>query len=144
MIYIISYCLKDSGSSKCWTMTNVPRIHIVRSSIIKVSQKYLKLGKTKSFLKIRWLSGKEYAVNARGAGDGSSIPRWGKSPRGSNGNPLQYSKRHGQRSLNGYSPRGGKELDITQRLSSSSKDEIYNIFQSDHINGKRTMKTSQN
>ena len=36
----------------------------------------------------RWLSGKESACNA-GAPD--SIPGWGKSPGGRNGNPLQYS-----------------------------------------------------
>ena len=52
-------------------------------------------------------------TNAGDAGDGSSVPGLGKSPRGSNGNPLQYSKPHGQRSLDGYSPWGSKELDIT-------------------------------
>ena len=31
--------------------------------------------------------------NARDAGDRSSIPGWGRSPGGGNGNPLQYSYR---------------------------------------------------
>ena len=36
----------------------------------------------------RWLSSKESACNS---GDIGSIPGWGRSPGGSNGNPLQYS-----------------------------------------------------
>ena len=35
-----------------------------------------------------WLSGKESAYNA---GDMGSVPGWGRSPGGGNGNPLQYS-----------------------------------------------------
>ena len=38
------------------------------------------------------------------------------------GNPLQYSyleNAHGQRSLEGYSPGGHKELDTTERLSTA-------------------------
>ena len=38
-----------------------------------------------------WLRGKESACNARDAGDMGSIPGWGRSPGGGNGNPLQYS-----------------------------------------------------
>ena len=51
------------------------------------------------------------------AGDPGSIPGSGRSPGGGHGNPLQYScleKPHGQRSLAGYSPWGGKELDRTE------------------------------
>ena len=49
---------------------------------------------------------KESAWNA---GDTGSVPGSGRSPRGGNGNPLQYSgKSHGQRSLVGYSPWGLK------------------------------------
>ena len=43
----------------------------------------------------------------------------GRSPGEGNGNPLQYSylgHPRGQRSLVGYSPRGRKESDITERL----------------------------
>ena len=53
-------------------------------------------------------------------GDLGSIPGLGRSPGGGHGNPLQYSclkNPHGQRSLAGYSPRGCKELDTTERLS---------------------------
>ena len=49
-------------------------------------------------------------------GDLGSIPGWGRSPGGGQGNPIQYSFRenpHGQRSLVGYSPWGHKELDRT-------------------------------
>ena len=40
------------------------------------------------------------------------IPELGRSPGGRHGNPF-----HGQRSLAGYSPRGHKELDTTEHLS---------------------------
>ena len=54
------------------------------------------------------------------AGDLGSIPRLGRSPGGGHGNPLQCScleNPHGQRSLEGYSPWGCKQLDTTERLS---------------------------
>ena len=57
---------------------------------------------------------KESACNA---GDLGSIPGLGRSPGGGHGNPLQYScleNLHGQRSLVGYNPWGGKELDTTE------------------------------
>ena len=47
------------------------------------------------------------------AGDPGSIPGSGRSPGEGNGNPLQFQ---GQRSLVGYSPRGCKESDTTERL----------------------------
>ena len=48
--------------------------------------------------------------------DAGSIPGLGRSPRGGHGNPLQYSclEHRIQRSLEGYSPRGCKELDMTE------------------------------
>ena len=49
--------------------------------------------------------------------DAGSVPGWGGSPGGGNGNPLQYScleNPHGQRSLVSYSPRGLKESDMTE------------------------------
>ena len=49
------------------------------------------------------------------AGDVDSIPGWGRSSGGGNGNLFQYSgKSHGQRSLVGYSPWSLKESDTTQ------------------------------
>ena len=65
--------------------------------------------------------GKESTCNA---GDQSSIPELGRSPGGEHGNPLQYScleNPHRQRSLLGYSPRGLKELDKTERLNTAHK-----------------------
>ena len=47
---------------------------------------------------------------------------WEDSPGGGHGNPLQYScleNPHGQSSLEGYSPRGHKELDTTEQLSTA-------------------------
>ena len=65
------------------------------------------------------------------AGDLSSIPGLGSSPGGGHGNLLQYScieNPLGQRSLAGYSPRGCKELDMTERLSTYEHQEKYGIF----------------
>ena len=50
-------------------------------------------------------------------------PWVGKTPQGGHGNPLQYSyleNHHGQRSLVGCSPRGCKESDTTEGLSTLS------------------------
>ena len=63
------------------------------------------------------LSGKESAYNAGATGDVGLIPGSGRSHGEKHGNPLQYScleNSHGQRSLEGYSPCGHKELDTTQ------------------------------
>ena len=46
------------------------------------------------------------------------FPGLGRSPGGGHGNPLQYSC-HGQRSLTSYSLWGHKELDLTDRLSTT-------------------------
>ena len=51
------------------------------------------------------------------AGDLGSIPGSGRSPGGGHSNPLQYScleNPYGQRSLEGYGPRGRKESDMTE------------------------------
>ena len=59
-------------------------------------------------------AGKESACNA---GYPSSIPGLGGFPGGWHGNPFQYScleTPYGQRSLEGYSPRGCKESDMTE------------------------------
>ena len=61
--------------------------------------------------------GKESACNV---GDLGSFPVLGRSPGGGHGNLLQHScleNPHGQRSLVSYSPRGCKEFDMTERLS---------------------------
>ena len=53
-------------------------------------------------------------------GDLGSIPGLGRFPGGEHCNPLQYSSlenSHGQRSLAGYNPWGGKESDLTEWLS---------------------------
>ena len=63
--------------------------------------------------------GKESTCNV---GDVGTIPGLGRSPGGGHGNPLHYScleNPHGQRSLEGYSPWGCKELDTTEQLSTA-------------------------
>ena len=56
------------------------------------------------------------------AGDLGLIPGLGRALGGEHSNPLQYyslEKPHGQRSLMGYSPRGHKESDRTEQLSTA-------------------------
>ena len=58
-------------------------------------------------------------------GELGSIPGSGRSPGGGHGNPLQYScleNPHRQRSLVSYSPRGHKELDTSERLSTAHRE----------------------
>ena len=67
---------------------------------------------------------KESACNV---GDLGSIPGLGRSPGGGHGNPLQCScldNHRGQRSLVGYSPRGCRESDTTERLSTAQGGEL--------------------
>ena len=71
---------------------------------------------------------------ARNAGDLGSISGLGRPPWEGNSNPLQYScleNPHGQRSLAGYSPWGGKELDMTEHTAKrpvrQSKENIAEI-----------------
>ena len=60
---------------------------------------------------------KNSPANAEDIRNAGSDPRLGRSPGEANGNPLQYScleNPHGQRSLVGLSPWGGKESDLTE------------------------------
>ena len=60
---------------------------------------------------------KNLPANAGDARDMGSIPGSGRSPGGGHDNLLQYScleNPHEQGSLEGYSPRGHKELDMTE------------------------------
>ena len=69
--------------------------------------------------------------SAWSAGDLGSIPGLGRSPGGGHGNPLQYScleNPHRQRSLVGYSPWGGKELDTTEWLSTQHTASYWQLF----------------
>ena len=64
--------------------------------------------------------GKEPTCNAGDIRDADSFCRSGRSPGGRHGNPLQCAcleNPHGQRNLVDYSPRGRKQLDMTERLS---------------------------
>ena len=53
------------------------------------------------------------------AGDAGLIPGLGRSPEEGNGNPLQYSSLENPvaEGPGGYSPRGGKESDMTKQLT---------------------------
>ena len=57
--------------------------------------------------------------NVGEAGDVGSVSGLGRSHGGGNGNPLQYSclanHMDRERSLAGYSPRGGKDSDMIER-----------------------------
>ena len=61
--------------------------------------------------------GSEVEESASDAGNPGSIPGSGRSPGEGNGNPLQYSCLENpmdRGALVGYSPRGHKELDMTE------------------------------
>ena len=63
---------------------------------------------------------KNPTANAGDARDSGSATGLGRSPGEGNSNPLQYScleNPHGQRCLVGYSSRGRKESDATERES---------------------------
>ena len=69
---------------------------------------------------------KNLIANTGDVGDASSIPGSGRSPGIGDGNPLKYScleKSHGQRNLEGYSPWGHKESDMTEHKHSHITDE---------------------
>ena len=69
---------------------------------------------------LRFSGGSEGKESACNAGDLDSVPRLGRPPGEGHGNPLQYScleNSQGQRSLEGCSPWGRKELDTSARLS---------------------------
>ena len=55
-------------------------------------------------------------VNAGNIRDTGLIPGLGSSPGGEHGNRLQYlpGESHGQRKLVGYSPKGYRELNMTE------------------------------
>ena len=56
-------------------------------------------------------------TNAGDVRDNGLILAWGRSPGEGHGNPLQYScleSPHEQQSLAVYSPKGHKELDMTE------------------------------
>ena len=60
---------------------------------------------------------KNLSTDAGDRKDVSSIPGSGRSPREGNGTPTFLpAEFHGQRSLEGYSPWGHKELDMTEQL----------------------------
>ena len=70
---------------------------------------------------------KNPSTNEDDTREAGSIPGSGRSSGVGNGTPIQYSCLeilNGQRSLVGYSPRGRKKSDITERLSTYI---IYNI-----------------
>ena len=69
-----------------------------------------------------FLGGSDSKKSSCNVGDLGSVLGLGRSPGGGHGSPLQFScleNPHGQRSLAGYSPWGRKELDTTERLSTS-------------------------
>ena len=74
----------------------------------------------------RFLSGKEL----RNGGGAGSIPGSGRSPRGGNGKPLQYSCQENPVgvSLMVLSPRSCKELDVTEQMNTTTAICIHLCF----------------
>ena len=66
-------------------------------------------------------------ANAGHIRDVGSVPGWGRSPSGGNGNPLQYScleNPHGQRNLQGYYSWVCKVSDMTEQLNSKGTERV--------------------
>ena len=76
-------------------------------------------------IKVVWTSQvvlvvKNLPAKARDTRDECSIPAWGRAPGGGKWQPMSVllpGKFHGQKSLEGCSPWGHKELDTTERLN---------------------------
>ena len=88
--------------------------------------------------------GSDNKESAFRAGDLGSVPGLGRSPRGGNSNPLQYScpeNPYGQRSLAGYSLGGLKELDMTERLSTIISNEWMNEWKYKYTKGMNNART---
>ena len=108
---------------KIWHFTAITQVQsLVREARIphavwhgqKVEKKKKRVEKFPAPTKV-----KNSRAKAEDARDSWSIPGWGRSPGGGNGNPLQYSCLEDpmdKRSLVGYSPQGCKESDTTERL----------------------------
>ena len=83
---------------------------------------------------------KNLTANAGDTRDEGLIPGSGRSPRGGQGNPLQYScleNPHGQRSLAGYSPWGRKESDTTERVSTQAEGTALFLAPTPYCLGER-------
>ena len=74
--------------------------------------------------------GSDSKQSACNVGDLGSIPGLGRSLAGEHGKPLQYRNPYGQRSLVGCNPRGRKELNTTEWLSTHThKLERFQVWE---------------
>ena len=81
-------------------------------------------------------AGKEFTCNAGDTGDLGSIPRSGRFPGGGKWQPTPGflpEKSHGQRSLVGYNPKGCKESDKTERISTYIHTFLKYLFIECHV-----------
>ena len=117
-----------------WLSIHCNRIFALKKMYFRVSiyKKRSQVGKSVNGLILIYLI---YIVGFSGSsqvkslsantGDLGLIPGSKKCPGEGNGNPLQYSclrKSHGQRSLEGYSPQGGKKSDTTFDMTEQQQD----------------------
>ena len=121
-IFSLSKALQYLLGAQRWVMTPPPQEPSVEAACSNsgVSIMWLTVVQVQRCVGIeRKSSGSNSKDSACNAGDPSSIPGLGRSPRGRNGNPLQYSRlenSHEQRSLAGYSPWGRRESGTTEWL----------------------------
>ena len=114
------------------------KVYPLQYSDLESSMDYIVHGVAKSqtresdFHSLGFPGGSDDKESTCNAGDLSSIPGLGRSPRGGHGNPLQYScleNPQGQRNLVGYSPWGRKESDTTEQLSTQTHSHFRASFQ---------------
>ena len=108
------------GASERWKNTLRAQDYFHRES------KKREFGAERQYIKKQYVYLLDFPAGSDGkestchVGDLGLIPGLGRSPGGGHGNPLQYfclENSRGQRSLVGYSPRGCKESDTTEWLS---------------------------
>ena len=105
----------------CWPQPSWSRIHFIISS---PGEPGYYIFTCKSYCLILWASQVALMVKTRPATAGSirdpgSIPGWGRSPGGGNGNPLRYSCLENPMDRGAWwlhSPQGHKELDMTEAM----------------------------
>ena len=139
---INSYITEDISSVKVLSCLSTLKIYILgfnRFTMLFQLQVYSKANQL--YIYPVFPCGSDGKHSACNVGDLNLIPWLGRSPGKGHGNRLQYScleNPHEQRSLEGYSPWGCKELDTTERLSTYIYPLFFRLFA--HIDRFRVLR----
>ena len=118
--YIHRFCIVDSTNDEEETVgRKIPESSKRQNFNLLHIHNYLLHG---SYTVLGFPGGSDGKESPHHVGNLGLIPGLQRSPRGGHGNPLQYScleNHHGQTRLTGNSPRGCKESDTTEQLSTA-------------------------